>query len=124
MGILSLHNFYSFPDYLQHRVNFFQHVDIREAQHLQTEAGQIVIPPLVFRFALFRVMLAAIHFHHQIGCGTVEIDDVAAEGFLAIELHAFDLLPAHPRPKQALGVGHVFAQLTGGLFEIFVVGFQ
>jgi len=69
-------------------------------------------------------MLTAINLHHQIGRGTVEIDDVTAQRFLAIELHTFDLLPAHPRPKEALGVGHVFAQLTGGLLEISVVGFQ
>ena len=64
-----------------------------------------------------------------LGTGTpvpdaAQIHDVVAQRFLTIELQALDLFPAHPRPKQALGLGHVFTQFAGGLFEIFVVGFQ
>ena len=50
---------------LHHSIGFFQNFSTVEAQHLQTERGQVAITALIFQGVIASQVLGAIHFHDQ-----------------------------------------------------------
>jgi len=109
------------PDNLDHRVCLQQHLPIVETQHLQAETAQIGIADRVTGAPVRREMLRTIHFDHQLGRRRVEIHDESTDGFLPIELHAPDLLPAYTEPQSLLGIGHAGTQPAGEFLQVSVV---
>lgn len=53
----------------------------------------------------FLEVLAAIDLDHQLGNGTVKVDDVWPNRFLPIKLNAKQLLAPQSGPEQLLGIG-------------------
>lgn len=69
-------------------------------------------------------MLAAIQFHDQLGLGGIEIQDVGAQGALAVKPDA-ELIPAQMRPELLFGICLAAAQVAGQGFQavfIFIEG--
>jgi hypothetical protein len=65
-------------------------------------------------------MLTTIDLHDQLCCRTVEINNVVANIFLAVELIAFELLLPDPSPYTPFGVGHIPPKFSREVLERLV----
>ncbi len=106
---------------LQYGARFQQRLPIIESQDPQAKARQECIAASVPCESVGGEMLAAIQLDHQIRGWPVEIDDVASQRLLPVELHAIKLFPAQVEPQPLLGVGHVTAQPARMGFQVAVI---
>ncbi len=67
-------------------------------------------------------MLPAIKLYDQFSLGTIEINDILSYRLLPVELMTVQLLAPDAGPQPSLSIGHVFSELLGKLFELFVIG--
>ena len=97
-----------FRDGLQHAVGVFEDVVVPEADYpvaVGFDAGGS-------RRVRLGAMLAAVAFDGQAQASTGEVDDMLADRKLSGEFYATELAGAQMRPKAALRIGHVAAQLA------------
>lgn len=66
--------------------------------------------PLVAFGLLGLEVLRAVYLHNQSRSRCVKIGDIITDGFLSVDLHALDLLPAQASPQTLLCVGRVGSQ--------------
>jgi hypothetical protein len=105
----------------QHLIKLLQDLQVIKTQHQQSLACHTGITFMVSGKALRHLMLRAIQFDYQTCCRSMEICNVWADGFLAIELDTMYLLAPKPEPELLLGIGHVSAKLASVMFEYWVV---
>ena len=110
--------------HLNHPVGLLERLQIVETQHQQALLCQVCVPVLVPGLVGGLEMLAAVEFDHEARGGAVEIDDVGADRFLAIELEAMELLATQAMPELLLGIGLVAAEFAGEGFLGGSVGFH
>jgi hypothetical protein len=79
---------------------------------------------LVFDLMRLLEVLAAVEFNDKAGVGAVEVDDVGADGFLAVERLTVDLFAAEALPEVLFGVGLVAAKRSGEGFLGGEIGFH
>lgn len=106
------------PQYfVEHCRRLDQHLPIVEAQDAYSARGEKRGSSLIVRLALRFHVLRPIDLDHQPRCRRVEVDDVAPDRSLPVELHALYLLSAKARPEAALGVGHRVSQLASEMLQ-------
>jgi hypothetical protein len=108
--------------YLKDPVGIEKNLLISEMQHSDPQCFQGILFFLVFLFYLLQFMSDPVQFDGQQEVGTIEIDDEVANGFLPVEVIAFQLFPFELFPHKNLRAGGVVAQFSGVLLEMSAVG--
>ena len=99
-----------------------QHITVGVANHSDSVLTQPLRSHTVILF-LFRVRIA-VYLDHELKFCTVEIHDVAVEGFLASEFQVFEFsVPENFVPHFFLGRCRIFPVGPGFIYEFFVVGY-
>src|SRR5690606_10537617 len=86
------------PTRLQHPRQLPRHLPVVEADHPQPQRLQRSGALAVVFDGFRRMVLGTVQFDDQLRRGTVEIDDVASQRFLPVELQAAQLLAAQAGP--------------------------
>ena len=110
------------PNPLDHSIRFKQHLSIIESQNMQSHVAQNSGSLRVGQHRRVFKMLAAVDFHYQTSSRRIEIDYIVAQWFLAIKLHAVQLLASQSKPKPLFGFGHSQTQYSGDRFRSFGIG--
>jgi hypothetical protein len=95
------------PDGFKHAIRVLDHLAVPEAKHCESLLAQVLIPNSIHFPA--GCVLPAIHFDDQFPLEAGEVDDVSADGLLAPELQAGELLPAKMAPQEGFDTGRVSA---------------
>jgi len=66
-------------------------------------------------------MLGTVYLHNQFCLGGIEINNIIANGFLPVKLHACKLFATHSSPQGSLTVGQVLSELLGFGLQIGVI---
>ena len=103
-----------------------QHVNVTKSQHGVPQLPQLRIPQRVVNSRFGRVVNTTVEFHDDSSARAAEIDDVAPNRFLPLELPAFDRVSSQLEPQALLGgrrslpiVSSQFRQVR--LWHIFIV---
>jgi hypothetical protein len=89
----------------QDSISFQQRLTIREAQHLITEAIQLLGSNAISHQCIRLEMLSPIEFDNQHRFDTSEVCEVPTDRALATEFVAIELAIAQSRPQGTLSVG-------------------
>jgi hypothetical protein len=91
-GGISLPLFNLMINLRQHRINLIQHLQIVKANDKQSFFGKAQVS-LCISFHMLRLeMLTTVHLDNKFGSWCIEIYNVSANRFLAVELDALNLL--------------------------------
>src|SRR3954451_12668106 len=97
-----------FEDGLDDGVEVCLHIAVPEAQNTITSRSQETITPSIIGGALN--MLTPVQFDDDAGIGRGEIADAESDLVLPSELEAAELSAPQTAPREALGIGLLFAE--------------
>ena len=108
MGLISLFN-QCFPDHIDNRINFLQHLIVPKPENSKTSRLQALIANTIL---LTILMLTAIHLHNQLLLQAGEIQHKIQKRMLTAELETRELPTTQTAPQAMFGVRHTPTQRT------------
>ena len=110
---------YSFPNPFTDTIEILPYVTVAESYNLNAEIVQISCPFFIIFPSIVFKMLAAINFYNQFGSSAVEICNIYPYRFLTMKTglaHFQKIIPKVPFLP-----GHIVAELSGFIFQIFTI---